>query len=86
MHISHISRKTSQIHPPLDKTLQKGDVTMLYYTLPTHLWIFRPIRGENFQLWYSGHLSSRLAEIGHNATKQRGFPYTWKKAKLKPAQ
>jgi hypothetical protein len=52
----------------------------------THPWIFRPIRGEKFRSRYSGHLSSRLAEIGHNMTKQRGFPYTWKKVKLKAVQ
>jgi hypothetical protein len=52
----------------------------------THPRSFRPIRGEKFKSRYSGHLSSRLAEIGHNMTKQSGFPYTWKEAKLRAIQ
>ena len=59
---------------------------MMPHIPSTYPRIFRPIRGEKFRLRYSGHLSSRLAEIVHNMNKQRGFPYTWKKVKLKPVQ
>jgi hypothetical protein len=73
-------RKPSKWHPSGPK-LKKAAMSRCSHILNAHP---SPISDRSEVIFlktrYSGHLSSRLACFGPNATKQTAFPYTWKES------